>query len=511
MSSVPRGLQRSVLAVSMVVVLAACSSTTTSPAASSAASAAASVAAPSAAASASTAASGSASAGASGSAAASPSASESAAANASGSAEPSAITGANCSASATAVKFWTSHTPPDTEALTHIVDAFNTANPDICVKMTIVPGAETNVAKLLTAIRGGVAPDVYEADRFTVPQRAAEGVLAELPADVAKASDYLPFAWAETQFQGKTYALPFDTDARALWYNKDLITAAGQDPAQLDMSKGPATIEAVTKIADAINKKDSSGNYSVMGWMPGGPGAGGNAGAFDQGWHYTWGFDYGGKFADLQACKVTPTDPGVVAGYQFMYDWAKAHDPQAVSRWVTTNQPPNNPAAQNPFWTGKLGMTISGDWRIAEQAKYAPQGHYGFTFIPVPKAGDTPTTWAGGWSMALIPDSKVSAQATKFIQYIAGPDGQKVYTKESTHLPTLNALLADPSLFDPQHAQFLALLPTAKSRPPLAAGAAYWDALTTAMGSVELNSKQPMDALKEVETAIQPQLDAVGC
>ena len=43
-----------------------------------------------------------------------------------------------------------------------------------------------------------------------------------------------------------------------------------------------------------------------MGWMPGGPGAGGNPGAFDQGWHYTWGFDYGGKFADLTACKVTP-------------------------------------------------------------------------------------------------------------------------------------------------------------------------------------------------------------
>ena len=214
--------------------------------------------------------------------------------------------------------------------------------------MTIVPGAETNVAKLLTAIRGGVAPDVYEADQFTVPQRAAEGVLAELPADVAKASDYLPFAWAETQFQGKTYALPFDTDARALWYNKDLITAAGQDPAQLDMSKGPATIEAVTKIADAINKKDSSGNYSVMGWMPGGPGAGGNAGALRPGLALHVGLRLRRKFADLQQCKVTPTDPGVVAGYQFMYDWAKAHDPQAVSRWVTTNQPPNNPAAAEP-------------------------------------------------------------------------------------------------------------------------------------------------------------------
>jgi multiple sugar transport system substrate-binding protein len=473
----------SVLILSTVLVVGACSSTTSSG------SPGASVAAPTEGASAPA---------------------ESAAAGAS--VEPTAVTGAACAADATEVKFWTSHTPPDSDALANIVNAFNTANPDICVKMTIVPGAETDVAKLLTSIRGGVAPDVYMADRFTVAQRAAEGVLAELPADVAAMSgDYLPFAWAETQFQGKTYALPFDTDARALWYNKDLITAAGEDPAQLDISKGAPTIETVTKIADKISTKDASGNYDVMGWMPAGPGAGGNPGAFDQGWHYTWGFDNGGNFADMAACKVTPTDPGVVAGYQFMYDWAKAHDPQAVARWVTTNLPPNPPAAQNPFWTGKLGMTISGDWRIAEQAKYAPDGNYAFTYIPVPKAGDESATWAGGWSMALIPDSKAADQAVKFMKYIAGPEGQASYTKESTHLPTLNALLQDASLYDAQHKVFLELLPSAHSRPPLAVGAAYWDALTSAQGSVELNTKQPMEALQEVQDAVQPQLDAVGC
>lgn len=481
MSPVPGPFRWSVAILSMVLVIAACGPAATSPGGST-----------------------------SPAGSASPEASASTAAGAS--AEPTAITGAACASGATQVKFWTSHTPPDSDVLTNIVNAFNAANPDICVKMTIVPGAETDVAKLLTSIRGGVAPDVYMADRFTVPQRAAEGVLAELPAEVAAMKDqYLPFAWAETQFQGKTYALPFDTDARALWYNKDLITAAGEDPAQLDISKGPPTIETVTRIADKISKKDASGNYDVMGWMPGGPGAGGNPGGFDQGWHYTWGFVYGGNFADLAACKVTPTDPGVVAGFQFLYDWAKAHDPQAVSRWVTTNLPPNPPAAQNPFWTGKLGMTISGDWRIAEQAKYAPSGNYGFTFIPVPKAGDKGATWAGGWSMALIPDSKAKDQAVKFMQYIAGPEGQAVYTKESTHLPTLNALLQDPSLYDAAHKTFLDLLPTAKNRPPLAVGAAYWDALTSAQGSVELNTKEPQAALQEVQEAVQPQLDAVGC
>jgi multiple sugar transport system substrate-binding protein len=468
------------LGAAITLVLGACTSTTTSPSTSAAppASGAASASAP---------------------------------ASGGASAEPTAVTGASCAATATVVKFWTSHTPPDSDTLKKIVDAFNAANADICVQMTIVPGSETDVTKLITSIRGGVAPDVYMADRFTVPQRAAEGVLAELPAEVAALADqHVAFAWNETQYKGKTYAIPFDTDARALWYNEDLIKAAGQDPSQLDISKGAPTIATVTKIADAVSKKDASGNYDVLGWIPGGPGSSG-AGAFDQGWHYTWGFDYGGKFADLAACKVTPTDPGVVKGFQFMYDWQKAHDPKAVARWVSTNFPPNTPAQQFPFWTQKLGMTISGDWQIASAVKYGGGKSYKFTYIPVPNAGDKPTTWAGGWSMALIPNSKVQAQAVKFMTYIAGPEGQKVYTKDTTHLPTLKALQADASLFDPLHKVFLDLLPGALNRPPLAVGGIYWDALTQAQGAVELNTKQPADALAEVQSTVQPRLDEVGC
>ncbi len=113
--------------------------------------------------------------------------------------------------------------------------------------------------------------------------------------------------------------------------------------------------------------------------------------------------------------------------------------------------------------------------------------------------------------MALIPGAKAPDQAWTFMKYIAGPEGQKVYTKESTHLPTLKALLEDASLFDPQHKTFLDLLQVAQNRPPLAVGALYWDALTTAQGSVELNTKEPMAALQEVEAAVQPQLATAGC
>jgi multiple sugar transport system substrate-binding protein len=421
--------------------------------------------------------------------------------------------GAACAEGATAVDFWTEHTPPDSDGLQSIVDDFNAANPDVCVTMTIVPGSETNIAKLLTSIRGGVGPDVYLVDRFTVAQRANEGVVEQLPEEAnAMADQYLPFAWAETQFQGGTYALPFDTDVRALFYNRDMLEAAGADMGVLDMANGPATIAEVNAIADAITTEDADGNYEIMGWVPGGPGPAGQPGAIDQGWHYTWGFTFGGEFADLEACQVTPTNEGVVAGYQFLHDWAAERDPEKISRFVATNMPdPANPASQNAFITGKLAMIITGPWRINQMAQLAPDTNYGFTFIPVPNEGDESATWAGGWSVALIPGSDAPDEAWRFMQYIAGPEGQTTYTVETAHIPTLTALVEDASLFDEQLAQFLPLLDVAHNRPPLAVGALYWDALTSAQGAVELNTAEPAAALQEVADAVQPELDAIGC
>jgi multiple sugar transport system substrate-binding protein len=151
-------------------------------------------------------------------------------------------------------------------------------------------------------------------------------------------------------------------------------------------------------------------------------------------------------------------------------------------------------------------MIVTGDWNFANIQKYAPNAKYGFTLIPVPKAGDTSATWAGGWSMALIPGSKHPTEAAKFLQYITGPDGQKVYTKETTHLPVWKDLLTDTSLYDPNHAQFLNLLSVAHNRPPLPVGAEYWDELTRAQNNVVQSLADPMTELQAVETKVNADL-----
>lgn len=412
------------------------------------------------------------------------------------------VLASSLTAAPTKITFWTTFTPPFSDYLQKMVDSYNSSQTAVEATLVQVPGSETDIAKLMTAVRGGTGPDVYMLDRFTTAERAAAGVLTDLTPFIAKAdpkmaSKYLPFAWAESSFKGKTWSVPFDTDTRALYYRKDLLKAAGADITALDAKNGPATIAQVKAIADKFNKKDSSGEYEQIGFIP----------QYNQGWHYTWGFAYGGKFADLKAGKVTPTDPGVVAGYQFLYDWSKALGPQKVQTFLSTFNPPNVPPEQEMFITGKVAMVVTGDWYIANMAQYAPDADYGITYIPVPKKGDKPSTWAGGWSFCVPQGAKNPAAGFDFCKWMAGPEGQKMYTQLSSHLPTIKALMDDKSLFEGNHEFFRQTLSFASSRPALPVGGLYWDALTAAMNDVIDNVAQPKAALAKVIDKVQPQLN----
>ena len=400
------------------------------------------------------------------------------------------------------VTFWTGHGEPDLSALKQIVENFNGEHPDINVKLVQVPpgaNVETDVTKLMTAVRGGTGPDVYMLDRFVVAQRAADGLLQDLSPymngeDVL--AQHLEFARNEAMLAGVPYALPFDTDARALYYNIDMLEAAGVNVSELEAKNGPVTLERLGEIAAKVDEKNAQGNYSKMGFIP----------WFEQGWHYTYGFDFGGSFYDADACQVTPNNEQVVAAFQYAYDYAAEKGPQQVQAFRQAFTRPDLPPQQNPFISQQLAMIITGDWMIGNMRRYAPDLNYGVTYIPTATEGGESVTWAGGWSMVMPQGAKEPEAAFEFMKYIAGEPGQKLYTTETQHMPTISSLLDDNSLFEEQHVFFKDLLPNAQSRPPLPVGALYWDELTTAWEKVYLNQEEPLSALEQVAARVQPQL-----
>jgi multiple sugar transport system substrate-binding protein len=92
------------------------------------------------------------------------------------------------------------------------------------------------------------------------------------------------------------------------------------------------------------------------------------------------------------------------------------------------------------------------------------------------------------------------------MKYFAGEPGQRVYTKETQHMPTWKTLLTDSTLYQGDLGLFTKLLPTAHSRPALPVGSLYWDQLSTAQDAATRQSADPAAALKAVATATNDKL-----
>ncbi|MGH2562638.1 MAG: extracellular solute-binding protein, partial [Thermomicrobiales bacterium] len=280
-------------------------------------------------------------------------------------------------------------------------------------------------------------------------------------------------------------------------YNRAMLTEAGIDPEEFAPAAGPLTWTRVAEIAANFDVKDSSGNFTRMGFVP----------WASQGHAYTWGFSYGGTFFDEAACAVTPDDPKIVEAFQWVYDYCAALGPQQVSAFGSPSMERGFPPQEHPFIQGRLAMQIAGDWVTKHMEAYAPDADYGITYIAVPNAEDAPSTWAGGWSVVMPQGAQNPEEAMEFMRYIAGEEGLRANVQGVGTLPTWQSLLEETDLFDERQVFFAQdLLPIAKNRPPLPVGALYWDELQAAWQAVYLNEEEPGPALQTVKERVNERL-----
>lgn len=401
------------------------------------------------------------------------------------------------------IVYWTSQTDPIGIKTQHIaIAAFEKKYPYYHVRMVGMPSQGTGDAtSLITAVRGGSPPDAFFIDRFTVSQQASIGLLTDLTPYIQSdhenlARHYLPFAWGEVNYLHHPYALPMGTDARGVYYNKDVLQQAGIDPANLDPSHGPMTIAEMLALAQKMNRTDARGNYTQLGFIPWG----------GQGEHATWALNLGAKYFNAKTCQVTLQEPAILQTYTYFQQWARQLNYAKVDTFTATYQPPNAPPGQTPFYTGHLGLGIDGDWNITGIEQYAPKLNYGITYLPVQHKGDKPFTWSGGFAAAVPTGAPNAAGGYKFIRFLAGEEGQRVYAEASHQMPTWSSLYSDHKLFTGPRKIFADMMAYSHSRVPLPVGAQLWDSMDSAQQEILLGNKSPEQAMSEAQTRIQPQM-----
>jgi multiple sugar transport system substrate-binding protein len=371
-------------------------------------------------------------------------------------------------------------TGPEGDALLKVVDTFNTSQSGIKVNGVSNPDQQRQLA----AMSGSKGFDISDSFGGNVGAWASKGILEPLDDRIKKdnydLTDFVPAALDQQKYDGKLYALPIAAITTALLYNEALLTEAG--------IAGPP--KTTSELADAIaklTKVDSNGNITQLG--------------LNQPSLSDFAFLFGGEWANDKG-EPTPDNPGNIAALNFWVDTVvKKYGVDQIKKFQSGFGEYASP--QNPFYTGKVAMTIDGAWQIQFIKEYAPQLKWGAGMLPYvddkPElAGVSPLTTG----MFFIPrNSKHSDEAWTFLKYLVDKPAMLDFTLALANLPARLSLLDDPKVTAlPNVDVWLEALrsPNLKSFPNASWAAEYQNELTSSLDAVTNLKKTPEEAMAEL-------------
>ena len=311
-----------------------------------------------------------------------------------------------------------------------MVEEFNRTHSDIQIKTQaqVIGGAGTSASigvtpetmqKLMTAAAAANPPDIYYMDRFVVAGYAARGVLTPLDDFIAKDnldfSQYFPACINEATYNGSYYAMPFGTDVRILYWNKDIFRNAGFDP-----ETQPYTWDELKDYALKLTKYDKRGNYESIGFIP----------MYGNSRLYLWGWQNGGELLSEDGRTITMNTPEWTEALEYL---TMLYDELGGAKKIAAFSSSFQTGQMDPFMTGKVGMLAQGNWFISDIARYNPDLDFGVGPIPVPRERYEQRgrfegqpqfiSWSGGWSWVIPKGAKNAEAAWEVVKWFTGVDG----------------------------------------------------------------------------------------
>ena len=270
--------------------------------------------------------------------------------------------------------------------------------------------------------------DVYSVDVIWAPQLSDQFLdLTQAFSGVVK--DHFPSIVESQTVDGKLVALPFFTDAPALYYRKDLLDKYGE--------KVPETWEELTATAQKVQEGErAAGKKDLWGYV--------FQGAAYEGLTCNgleWIKSHGGGQIIEPDGTISVNNENAVKALEQAAGWINTISPQGVlsyteeeSRgvWQTGN------AVFMRNWPYAYALGNGGDSPIKGL----------FDVAPLPSGGGENGSAAtlGGWNLAVSKYSPNPEPATDLALYMASSEFQKLAALKLSHLPTIQALYDDAEI-----------------------------------------------------------------
>jgi len=369
---------------------------------------------------------------------------------------------------------WTS-TPAEDKLLTDQIASFQVAYPNI--KVTYEPVPKDFRTKLKAQLASGTEPDVFYVELGDAAGFMQKHVLLDLRSEMAKtgtkASDFSSGVLAAFKTGDAIYGIPKDFNTLALFYNKDMFTAAGVSPPTKNW-----TWQDLTDAAKKLTKPGVFGlitNSDSARWAP-------------------MVYQNGGQVLNADNTKSMLLDPATVEATKY-YTSFKKNGTGTYSGALGSGI--DWPGAA--FAKGKAAMVMEGGWLIPYMKDY-PGIKWDAVELPQGKSRGN-LVFTVGYSISA--KTKNPDASWILLNYLTGLDNQKTVLHSGFALPTRTALSNDP---------YFASNPAAAA---IFAGGAYgkpfsWginsgkvaDAISAALERILLNKQSVDDALKQADKEV---------
>ena len=311
------------------------------------------------------------------------------------------------------------------QGMKNLYKAFRKEHPNITVKFQNVP-AEQSGQKLTTQIAGGNPPDAAFIDAGTVASFASRNALINLDSYISRGnivdtSDYVPAFKQFAVHDNSMYGLPIDGESTALFYRKDLFTAAG-------IAAPPATWQefeaAAQKLTDPKRKKYG---YDVF--------------ASDSAYYwYPWLWQNGGKLM---------SDDGKTVEFNSAAAKESAEYYNRLVRYSPPDYLNSNPYdGRTAFASGQVDMYMAGAWFAGVLEEEYSKIKDKWAAVPLPEGKAGCATTIAGDSLVLFSKGDQRDAAWKWVEFLSSEESHAEWTYKSgeTLLPPRTSMLESPDL-----------------------------------------------------------------
>jgi trehalose/maltose transport system substrate-binding protein len=361
-----------------------------------------------------------------------------------------------------------------TGAFSQVVSLYNQSHPGVHVHLLELPtSADQQRTQLVQREQAKSSEcDVLGMDVIWTAEFASQGWLRNVtPAVQARASEFIPATVKTVEMNGKDWAVPFNTNAGLIYYNKNKVHSP------------PTTWQQVYQDAKA------NGGFAYQGQQYEG---------------LTVDFlellySNGGSVLSPDGKKATIDSPQAQQVLSFMQSGLKdGAVPQSVLTYMEEE-------SRNAFQTGKVSLLRNWPYVYA----LAKQAHVPFGIEALPKFGNhSPSAVIGGYNLGISSYSKNPGAALSFINYATSPAAQKKFFIKSTLPAVIGSVYTDPQVVkaQPFAPELLKAVEAAKPRPVSPVYPQISEAIYKNVYSALSSGTSPSTALSNAQSKINAAL-----